>query len=102
MTKPKKRNNGDRRLIEDYLPIEAISIELHLRWSRSQLYASFNALSNLAEKAGTIQPLISAESLQGFDPVWLRNAVIEPLDEAGVEMEMICLRFVLTFNLTLN
>ncbi len=68
-------------------PTAQTRVALRLSLTRSQLYASFNALSNLADKAGTIQLTITAESLQGFDPVWLRNAVIEPLDEAGVEVE---------------
>ncbi|MGH2521294.1 MAG: ATP-binding protein [Anaerolineales bacterium] len=62
-------------------------VELRLRLTRSQLYNSFNALANLAEKAGSVHLIVVAESLSGFDPVWLRNAVKEPLDEAGVEVE---------------
>ncbi|MBI4630530.1 MAG: ATP-binding protein [Chloroflexi bacterium] len=62
-------------------------VELRMRLDRAQLYASFNALANLADKAGTIQVNVVAESLQGFDSVWLRNAVKEPLDEAGVKVE---------------
>lgn len=60
-------------------------VELRLRLTRSQLYASFNALANLAEKAGSIEVAVIADSMSGFDPVWLRNAVQEPLDEAGAE-----------------
>lgn len=30
---------------------------------------------------------MNAQSLQGFDPVWLRNAVLEPLEEADVKVE---------------
>ena len=30
---------------------------------------------------------VEADKLDGFDPVWLRNAVLEPLDEADVEVE---------------
>ena len=62
-------------------------VALRMRLDRAQLYASFNALANLADKAGTIQVAVTADSLQGFDPVWLRNAVLEPLDEAGVVVE---------------
>lgn len=58
-----------------------------MRLARAQLYASFNALANLADKAGAIQVNVTAESLEGFDPVWLRNAVKEPLDEADVKIE---------------
>jgi hypothetical protein len=30
---------------------------------------------------------IEAQKLDGFDPAWLRNAVLEPLDEADVKVE---------------
>lgn len=62
-------------------------VELRMRLDRAKLYASFNALANLVDKAGIIQMAIAAEALDGFDPVWLRNAVMEPLDEAGVEVD---------------
>ncbi len=55
--------------------------------NRQQVYSSFNAFANLADKAGTIELIVDAQSLQGFDPVWLRNAVIEPLEEADVKVE---------------
>lgn len=54
--------------------------------NRQQVYASFNALANLADKAGTIEVIVNAQSLVGFDPVWLRNAVLEPLEEADVNI----------------
>jgi hypothetical protein len=31
--------------------------------------------------------VVEAEKLDGFDPNWLRNAVLEPLDEADVDVE---------------
>jgi hypothetical protein len=55
--------------------------------NRQQLYASFNAIANLAEKAGRIKVTVEAEKPDGFDPGWLRNAVFEPLEEADVEVE---------------
>lgn len=55
--------------------------------NRQQVYSSFNAFANLADKAGTIELIVDAQSLQGFDPVWLRNAVIEPLEEADVKID---------------
>jgi len=55
--------------------------------NRQQVYASFNAFANLADKAGTIELIVDAQALQGFDPVWLRNAVIEPLEEADVKIQ---------------
>ena len=30
---------------------------------------------------------VEANKMDGFDPTWLRNAVLEPLDEADVEVE---------------
>ncbi len=35
----------------------------------------------------TIEVMVNAQSLKGFDPVWLRNAVLEPLVEADVQVE---------------
>ena len=57
--------------------------------NRQQVYASFNAFANLADKAGTIDVIVDAQSLKGFDPVWLRNAVIEPLEEADIRPDQI-------------
>ena len=62
-------------------------VALRMRLNRAQLYQTFNALANLADKAGAIEVSVTADSLQGFDPVWLRNAVQEPLDEAGIELK---------------
>jgi hypothetical protein len=58
-----------------------------MRMTRQQLYASFTAISNLADKAGTIRVTVEAERLEGFESQWLRNAVLEPLDEADVTVE---------------
>jgi hypothetical protein len=63
------------------------TLRLRMTLNRQQLYQSFNAIGNLIEKAGTIQVTVEATAPQGFDPVWLRNAVLEPLDEADVEVE---------------
>jgi len=30
---------------------------------------------------------VEAEKADGFDPAWLRNAVVEPLEEADVVVE---------------
>jgi hypothetical protein len=65
------------------------SVQLSMRLNRQQIYQSFNAISNLAEKAGTIRMTVEAETAEGFDPVWLRNAVLEPLEEADVETDVI-------------
>jgi hypothetical protein len=58
-----------------------------MRMTRQQLYAGFNAIGNLAEKAGQIRVTIEAEKQDGFDPSWYRNAVKEPLEEADISIE---------------
>ena len=63
------------------------TVRLSMRMNRQQLYASFDAIGNLAREAGTIRMIVEAEKPEGFDPNWLRNAVHEPLDEADVEVE---------------
>lgn len=63
------------------------TVRLAMRMTRQQLYASVNAIANLAEKAGTIRVSVEASHPEGFDPAWLRNAVEEPLDEADVVRE---------------
>lgn len=54
-----------------------------------QLFRVFPALQNLADRASTFHARIevAAESDEGFDLGWLRNAVEEQLDEAGVDGE---------------
>ena len=54
--------------------------------TRQQLYTGFNAIGNLAEAAGSVRMTVEAHKLDGFDPTWLRNAVVEPLEEADVEI----------------
>jgi len=73
--------------IPDEAGITQISVRLRMRMTRQQLYASFQAIGNLAEAAGAIRVTVEADKLDGFDPTWLRNAVLEPLDEADVEVE---------------
>lgn len=63
----------------------------HLRATadKSQAFTVFTALQNLADKAEkvTVTFDVAAEAEEPFDPVWLRNAVEEPLEEADVEIE---------------
>jgi hypothetical protein len=69
-------------------PVETqTTVRLSMRMTRPQLYASFNAIGNLADEAGSVQMTVQAQKLDGFDPTWLRNAVLEPLDEADVELD---------------
>ncbi len=55
--------------------------------TRDQLFKTFPAIANLADKSdtGRVTIHIEASSEKGFDPTWLRNAVEEPLDEADVQ-----------------
>lgn len=62
-------------------------VRLSMEMTRQQIYASTNALSNLAQAAGKIKILVEATKVDGFDPTWLQNAVLEPLDEADIEVE---------------
>lgn len=63
------------------------TVRLSMRMTRQQLYASFNAIGNLADAADSIRVAVEAQKLDGFDPTWLRNAVLEPLDEADAWVE---------------
>jgi hypothetical protein len=51
---------------------------------RDQLFNAWPAVANLADMAGTVTVSINAESEEGFDKNKLRNAVIEPLQEADL------------------
>ncbi len=64
-------------------------IRLAFRATRDQVYKAFPAIANLADKSdeGKVKIEVEATSDQGYDPVWLRNAVEEPLSEADVERE---------------
>jgi hypothetical protein len=55
--------------------------------SRDDVFKSFQAIANLADKSdgGKIKITIDGHSASGYDPNWLRNAVEEPLDEASIE-----------------
>jgi hypothetical protein len=63
------------------------AVRLAMRMTRREIFASANALANLADKAGSIQVTVEAEKADGFDPAWLHNAVLEPLEEADVRVE---------------
>jgi len=51
---------------------------------RDQLFGAWQAVANLADMAGKVSVSINAESEEGFDKNKLRNAVIEPLQEADL------------------
>lgn len=66
--------------------IESLTIEMHL--TKNLLYKTFNVLGLLADKAGQIKITIEAEGLSGLDPIWVRNAIKEPLSEANVPFQI--------------
>jgi len=51
---------------------------------RDQLFGAWQAVANLADMAGEVSVSIDAKSEEGFDKNKLRNAVIEPLQEADL------------------
>ncbi|RMF20106.1 MAG: hypothetical protein D6760_12325 [Deltaproteobacteria bacterium] len=55
--------------------------------TRDQIFKAFPAIANLADKSDDDKVTVRVEgtSQEGYDPLWFRNAVEEPLDEAGIE-----------------
>lgn len=62
---------------------------LNVATDKGRAFRAFRAIQNLTERADrmTVQIQIQAESDQGFDALWLRNAVEEPLDEADIDAQ---------------
>ncbi len=79
----KEQESDEEDVISDSGKAKIVGYEMEL--TRSQLYKTFNALGNLVDKAGKIKITIKAESEDGFDQYWLRNAVEEPLEESDIE-----------------
>jgi hypothetical protein len=54
---------------------------------QDQVYKSFPAIANLADKSdnGKISIVVEGRAGAGYDANWLRNAVQEPLDEANID-----------------
>lgn len=65
------------------------TVRLTFRANRDQVFKAFSAIANLAERSDGHQVRMSVEATSGdgYDPVWFRNAVEEPLDEADVQRE---------------
>jgi hypothetical protein len=63
-------------------------VSLEMRLTKQDLYKAFNALGNLAEKAGAIDLRVVAEQSDGIDRNWMRNAVTEPLEEGSIEVQI--------------
>jgi hypothetical protein len=62
---------------------------LRLAVNAAQAFATCETLSKLADAAEHMRVTIEvvAEQPAGFDQVWVRNAVIEPLEEANIQVE---------------
>lgn len=65
------------------------TVHLKFQATRNQVFKAFFAIANLAERSdnGKVSVHVEGTSAQGFDPLWLRNAVFEPLDEADIARE---------------
>jgi hypothetical protein len=63
------------------------SVTIRLTATRAQVFKSFPAIANLADKSddGKVSIVVDGRSSGGYDPNWLRNAVQEPLDEANID-----------------
>jgi len=62
-------------------------VRLVFQATRDQIFKAFPAIANLADKSddGKVTVRVEGTSREGYDPLWFRNAVEEPLDEAGIE-----------------
>jgi len=60
------------------------TVNISFAANRDQLFGAWQAIANLADMAGKIEVSVSATSEEGFDRNKLRNAVIEPLQEADL------------------
>ena len=60
---------------------------MEMKLSKSQLYKAFSVLGNLADKSGEITVTIHGENLAA-DATWVRNAITEPLSEAGIDFDV--------------
>jgi hypothetical protein len=62
-------------------------VQIAFTATRDEVFKAFPAIANLADKSdgGKITIRVEGTSDRGYDPSWLRNAVEEPLDEAGIE-----------------
>lgn len=68
-------------------PALRTGIRISFPATREQVFKSFPAIANLADKSdgGKISIVVEGQAAGGYDPNWLRNAVEEPLDEANIE-----------------
>ncbi len=68
-------------------PAKINSVRFSFEATRPQLFKVWNAIANLADKTGKVKVEVNAQSDEGFDPTWLRNAVQEPFEEADISVE---------------
>jgi hypothetical protein len=68
-------------------PGSRTTIRIAFPASRDDVFKSFQAIANLADKSdgGKVKITIDGQSSDGYEPNWLRNAVEEPLDEANID-----------------
>lgn len=70
-------------------PTPAVRTAVRIRFTadRDQVFKSFSAIANLADKSdnGKISIVVDGQAVAGYDANWLRNAVQEPLDEANID-----------------
>lgn len=68
-------------------PAKVTNVRFSFEATRGQLFKVWNAIANLADKTGKVQVQVNAQSDEGFDQTWLRNAVHEPFEEADIKIE---------------
>ena len=68
-------------------PAVRTSVRISFPATREQVFKSFPAIANLADKSdgGKISIVVEGQAGAGYDGNWLRNAVQEPLDEANID-----------------
>jgi len=70
-------------------PSTAKVLRMTFQASAAQLFRILPALQNLADRSAkfSVRAEVEAVGKEPFDPTWLRNAVNEHMDEAGVDSE---------------
>jgi hypothetical protein len=73
------------------VPAPAVSkttVRLAMRLAPQQIYHLLDPLINLAKisGSGSVRVTVEASKSDGFDAQWLHNAVLEPLDEADIDV----------------
>jgi len=86
---PQAQATADFGVWAEKRPPEGRRYRLRVRADKAQTFIVFRVLQNLSDKADRLSVTfdIDAEAEQPFDPIWVRNAVEEPLDEADVVRE---------------